>query len=307
VLEGDDARAAVAEASRRTTSRRELERHDGFAEVSPEVGVLDESAFDELMESDPDAALSLLAELTGATDEGLRRLAHRLAGRVLVEVARTGAPMSSGVGKLRAVRSGDGEVDLDRSLDAIVAARAVGAPAHLDDLVTTQWGQAPTTVCLLVDRSGSMTGDRLASAAVAAAAVQLRFGERCSVVAFSSDAVVLSSLGEPREPEAVVGDLLRLRGHGTTDVELALRAAQEQLARGPSGRKVTVLLSDCRSTTGAPPDAAAAALDELVIVAPEQDLADAARLADVATARLVPVGPPSQVAAAVGSLLSARP
>ncbi len=304
MLEGDAAQEAVAEASRRTTSRRDLAREKGFAEVSPEVGVLDESAFDELMEEDPDAALALLVDLAGATDEGLRRLAHRLAGRVLVEVARTGAPTRSGVGRLRVVRGGTGDVDLDRSLDAVVEGRAAGRPASLDDLSLLQWGQAPTTVCLLVDRSGSMTGERLAAAAVAAAAVQLRFGERCSVVAFASEAVVLSSLGEPREPERVVSDLLRLRGHGTTDVDLALRAASQQLERGPTGRRVAILLSDCRQTTGAMPDAAAASLDELVIVAPEGDLADAARLADAAAARLVPIGRPSRVAEALGAVLT---
>ena len=54
----------------------------GFDEVSPEVGTLDPDAFDELLEGDPDAALGLLAAMTGATDEGLRALARRLAGRM---------------------------------------------------------------------------------------------------------------------------------------------------------------------------------------------------------------------------------
>src|SRR5690606_22756904 len=72
VAEGDDARRAVAEASRRTISRRDLERNEHFDEVSPEVGELDEDAFRELAEDDLDAALTLLADLTGATDERLR-------------------------------------------------------------------------------------------------------------------------------------------------------------------------------------------------------------------------------------------
>ena len=52
--------------------------------------MLDEAAFDDALADDPDETLALLADLTGATDEGLRMLARRLAGRVVVDLARTG-------------------------------------------------------------------------------------------------------------------------------------------------------------------------------------------------------------------------
>ena len=294
--EGDEARRAVAESGRRTTSRRDLSRSEGFEQVSPEVGELDEHAFDELLDADPDAALTLLADLTGATDERLRELARRLAGRVMIDVARTGVARASGVGRLVAVRGGEGDMDLDRSLDAVLGARAGRPVPRLDDLTTTRWSRPAVSLCLLVDRSGSMAGERLAAAAVAAAAVRLRHGVDCAVVAFSEEAVVLASHGEAREPEAIVGDLLRLRGHGTTDVGLALRTAATQLARSSAGRRLTLLLSDCRSTTGAPPQPDARALDELVILAPEDDLADATALADSCGGRSLPVGGPSTVA-----------
>ena len=296
MVEGEEARRAVAESGRRTTSRRDLSRAEGFEQVSPEVGELDETAFDELLGADPDAALTLLADLTGATDEGLRELARRLAGRVMIDVARTGVARASGTGRLVPVQGGDGDVDLDRSLDAVVSARAARSAPRLDELTTTRWSRPAVSICLLVDRSGSMAGERLAAAAVAAAAVRLRHGPDCAVVAFSDEAVVLASQGEAREPEGVVGDLLRLRGHGPTDVGLALRTAATQLARSAAGRRLTVLLSDCRSTTGAPPHADARALDELVIVAPEGDLADAVDLADACGGRCLPVGGPSSVA-----------
>ena len=48
--EGAAADAAVQEAAKRTTSRREMSRgHSRFEQVSPEVGELDESAFDRAM------------------------------------------------------------------------------------------------------------------------------------------------------------------------------------------------------------------------------------------------------------------
>ena len=85
------AAAAVQEAAKRTTSRREMSRgHGRFEQVSPEVGELDESAFEEAMNEDPDEALAMLADLTAATDPKLREIARRLAGRLLLDLSRRG-------------------------------------------------------------------------------------------------------------------------------------------------------------------------------------------------------------------------
>ncbi len=307
VKEGDEARRAVAEAGRKTTGRRELsQRHQQFDEVSPEVGELDEGRFDELLEDEPDETLALLADLTGATDEGLRDLARRLAGRILVDIARTGATRRRGVGRIESMRgaTGDGDIDLDASLDAIVSARAARVALNAEDLTLRGWRRPEVALCLLVDRSGSMLGERLAAAAVTAAAVAYRHGADCSIVAFGSEAVVVKSQGEHRSPEDVVSDLLRLRGHGTTDVALALRTARTQLDRSGAGRKIAVLLSDCRPTSGGDATADAAALDELAILAPAADTADAARLAESVGARWVVLDGPSSAADAVATLLS---
>ena len=78
------------EASKKTLSRRELSRNPQFEQVSPEVGELDETAVEEGLEEDPDAMLALLADLTGATDQKLRDLAKRLAGRLFLDVSKRG-------------------------------------------------------------------------------------------------------------------------------------------------------------------------------------------------------------------------
>ena len=88
----------------RRLSRRELARHPDFARVSPELGALDEAAFDELMAEDPDDALGLLADMTRATDGRLRELARRLAGRLVLDVARRGPTRPRGVGRIAVAR-----------------------------------------------------------------------------------------------------------------------------------------------------------------------------------------------------------
>lgn len=296
----------MADAGRRSNSRRELERHESFREISPEVGVLDEEAFDEALREDPDEALTLLADLVGATDERLRDLARAMAGRVVVDLVRTGAPRRRGIGRLRH-RPADlgGELDVERSLDAIASSRARGETPPLDELHAREWSRPDVAVCVLLDRSGSMEGRRLATAAVAAAAAYWRAPADTSVVAFDDEGVVLASQGSVRDPEDVVTDVLRLRGHGTTDLAFALRAAASQLERSRANRRITVLLSDCRETAGGDPSTAAAALDELLILAPADDADQARSLADRAGARLVTVSGPAQVADALLGALSA--
>lgn len=269
---------------------------------------MDEDAFERAMSDDLDEALTMLADLAGATDERLRALALALAGRVMVEVARVGPSRRRGIGRLDLVRAGDaaGDVDLDASLESIAEARILGRRPSIDELTVHAWRRSDTALCLLVDRSGSMRGDRLAAAAVAAAAVLYRHGTDCSVVAFAADAIVLKSQGEERTADEVVGDLLRLRGHGVTDLGLALRTAAAQLQRSGAGRRVTLLLSDARSTTGADPtpDAAAlASVSELAILAPTSDTADAERLAGAVGGRWVALAGPSTAAEAVGAAL----
>lgn len=261
------------------------------------------------MDDDLDAALTLVSQMATATDQQLRARARALAARILVDLAKSGATTRRGIGRIdsRRAATAEGDVDLDRSLDAVVAARSAGRTVSLNDLHLRSWVRPDTALCLLVDRSGSMTGERLATAALAAAAVTYRHGHDCSVIAFGGNAIVVKSQDHTRDADSVADDLLQLRGHGVTDLGLAVRTAAAQLGRSRAGRRVTLLLSDARSTSGndPTPDAAAlAALGELVILCPADDRADAEALADATGARLVPVEGPGDVPRAIAEAMA---
>ncbi|MDA2957617.1 MAG: VWA domain-containing protein [Actinomycetota bacterium] len=295
----------MSEASKRTLSRRDLAKHDQFEQVSPEVGELDESAVDDAMDDDPDAMLALLADLTGATDPKLRNLAKRLAGRLFLDVAKRGPIRPRGIGKMATLpyRPDAGDVDLDASMGAIVEARAARSAIDPEELKVRSWVKPGTAIALCVDRSGSMGGEPLATSAVAAAAVAWRAPEDYSVITFGKDVVVVKSQESSKGSELVVNDVLTLRGFGTTDLAGALRTASEQLSRSRAGRRIAVVLSDCRATVEGDVAAAARGLDEVVIIAPAEDDAEARALASQIGARLATVAGPSEVPAALQTAL----
>ena len=265
--------------------------------MSPKLGELDAEAFDELLDDEPDSALDLLARMAQATDSELARLSRRLAGRLVLDLARTGRARSRGVGKLTTVRAdvASGDLDIDASLDALVQAKVERRPPAIDELQATHWRKPGTAICLLVDRSGSMDGERLASAALAAAVCAWRAPEQFAVLAFGDKVVAIKELQQTKKPERVVAEVLALRGHGTTDVALALRAAARQLAPSTATRKLTVLLSDAEVTTGGDPVPAARGLDELVVLAPADEPEHAKALVEACGARMAEVAGPMSV------------
>ena len=286
-------------------SRRDLARNPRFEQISPEVGELDEAAVEEGLADDPDDTLALLADLTGATDPKLRELARRLAAKLFLDLARRGPSRPRGIGTMRELpyQPDRGDLDIDASLDAIVEGRA-GGWVDAERLRVRGWVRPGTALCLLVDRSGSMGGKPLATAAIAAAAVAARGAADYSVLAFGKDVVVAKGQDAEKGADRVVGDLLALRGFGTTDVAGALLVAAAQLGRSRAARKIVVLLSDCRATVDGDPVAAARGLDELVVIAPEEDSEEAASFAASVGAGFTTVGGPSEVPAALARVLA---
>jgi len=184
---------------------------------------------------------------------------------VFVRFASSGSRPARGTRRLGAGR-GDGDLDLDRTLDQLSGSW----PPPPADLVTRTWQARRRALCLLIDTSGSMSGLAVAIAAVAASAVMLAAAGRhdAGVIAFSSEVSELHSPGSGRPPGELVGELVALRGHGTTDLAAALRAAARQLAGCRADERMVILLSDCLRTAGGDPAAALSGIDRLQVLCP---------------------------------------
>jgi len=253
--------------SRRTLGRAELAaRHDSFEDVSPGPGQLDRDSLARLLAADPDAAATLLADLTRATDQQLGAAARKLAARLFVRLGAAGADPTRGTRRLVPSAGGEGDLDLDRTIDRLSGSWPPTGP----ELVTRSWRAHHLSLCLVIDTSGSMSGLAVAIAAVAAAAVVLAPGRRLDpgVIAFGSDITVLQAHGSRRVPEELVGDLIGLRGRGLTDLAGGLRAAARDLAGTAAGQRVVILLSDCLRTAGGDPASALAGIDRLHVLCP---------------------------------------
>lgn len=242
------------------------------------------------MAEEPDDAMALLMEMTRATDAALRRQVLALVPRLLLERARRGPRGRPGAGRRVRTRADlGGDLDLEASLDPLLAARAERRPVSVEELVATDWDRPATALCLVLDRSGSMDGPRLAGAAFATAACAIRAettGQELAVVAFDRRAEVVVDRAHPIGAQAGVARVLGLRGHGMTSLDAGLRAAARQLDGTRARRRICVLLSDCRVTDDVDPLPAARSLAELVVIAPAGDDEEARRFAGSAGARV---------------------
>ena len=251
--------------------------------------------------------MALLADLTAATDPKLRELGQTARRRGCSSTSAGAARCGRGASArlvVAAVHARRRRPRLRRRASKASPRRSGRRCAvDADRLRVRGWAKPGTALCLMVDRSGSMGGKPLAASAVAAAAVAWRAPEDYSVLAFGKDVVVAKSQDVPKDSDRVVTDVLTLRGFGTTDLAGALQVAQLQLLRSRAGRRIAVLLSDCRATVDGDVAAAAGRLDELLIIAPEGDSAEAEKLAATVGAKLTTVAGPSDVAAAISRLL----
>ena len=263
------------------------------------------------------------ASLTSAFDaaqsapdpETLRR-AREIAARLAVPRPRRDRTAQylqrpGGRGEVASVpyRGGSDDIDLDRTLEQLTE-----HPVPEDeDIVVRERVTTTRSVVLLVDLSGSMRGERARTAAAAVGALAAELArDNLAVIAFWSDAAVLSHLGQHVPPERLLESMLRIPARGLTNVAFPLQVARRELGRIPARTVLArtgrvLLLSDCVHNAGPDPRPFAARLPRLDILLDttgEQDPELARDLARLGRGQLRPVRTYRDVAPALSEFFA---
>ncbi len=214
------------------------------------------------------AEVIALADATAqesASDAATRARARKIAARLAVRRPRRDTHARRGVGELTSLRyrGSSDEIDLDRTLD-VLAANPVPED---EDIVVRERLHTKRSVVLVVDISGSMKGERVRTAAATVGALAGALNrDNLAVVAFWSDAAVLTRFGDPTTPLGILDTVLRIPARGLTNVQFALDTAAGLLRAVSSPDSRVLLLSDCVHNAGPDPRPTAARIPRLDIL-----------------------------------------
>jgi Mg-chelatase subunit ChlD len=251
------------------------------------------------------AGLSAIPDGEGPDPEALRR-ARQIAARLAVPRPRRDITARRGAGELASLRYRGGSDDID--LDRTVAQLVEHPLPDEDDIIVRERVRTRRSVLLLVDVSGSMRGERVRTAAATVGALAAELSrDDLAVIAFWSDAAVLSRLGQRVPPQALLDTMLRIPAKGLTNIGWPLQVAARELARVPARDARAVLLSDCVHNAGPDPRPFAARLprlDVLLDTSGEQDAELARELARLGHGRLRRIGGYTDVAPALGAIFT---
>jgi len=234
------------------------------------------------------------------------RMAREIAGRLAMPRPRRDLTGRRGRGEVASVpyRGGSDDIDMDRTVEQL----AEHPVPEDEDIVVRERVTTVRSVVLLVDLSGSMRGERVRTAAATVGALAAELSrDNLAVIAFWSDAVVLSHLGQRVPPQALLESMLRIPARGLTNLAFPLQVARRELARIPARDARVLLLSDCVHNAGPDPRPFAARLprlDVLLGTTGEQDPDLARDLARLGRGRLRQIRTHRDVAPALSELFA---
>jgi len=253
-----------------------------------------------------DAELLDTAPAERAADPEALRRAQQIAARLSIPRPRRDFTARRGTGELASVRyrGGSDDIDLDATLENLV-----GHPVPADDdIIVRERLGTRRSVVLAVDISGSTRGERIRTTAATVGALAAELDrDDLGVLAFWSDAVMLTTLGHRVSPARLLEDLLRIPAQGLTNIYFPLQLARRQLATVPARDARVLLLSDCMHNAGPDPRIAAVGLsrlDVLLDTSGEHDAEMARDLVRLGHGKLAQVADHRTVAPALSSLFS---
>ncbi len=136
----------------------------------------------------------------------------------------------------------EGDLDLDASLEN-------PRPWSPTDLVLQRNVPREVEVAVILDMSLSMTGEKLALTALAAAILKIKL-DHVAVVSFDTTAHVLVRSGESVSVRELVRRILEVPAQGYTNIEAGLKAGLHELECSKRKERVGIILTDGHANVG---------------------------------------------------------
>jgi Ca-activated chloride channel family protein len=193
---------------------------------------------------------------------GVLLLATALAGVAARAVGRSTVLPAAANGRTTFAAPATGRVSFTGQLDRTAVLRGEDGLVRMElviaagEVANTESVRRPTDVVIILDRSGSMTGDKIehARAAVRELMGQLGAQDRFALIAYSDDAVVsvpLSFVGDHAR-EAWADTVAGILPNGSTNMSSGLDLAIDLIERARAGGRVphVILISDGLANQG---------------------------------------------------------
>ena len=218
--------------------------------------------------SSPDV-LDLYGYISHQLDPELREVAKRYASRLIVQMASQIANLGVRSGRLHPAPGAldQDEIEIDATLERIIDHR--DRPLE-ENLVVLARRPEQRACVVMLDHSHSMTGVKIAMAALTAAVIALHFKRDYGIVTFNTQARVLKGISANKSPTQIASEILSLQAYGYTNIRQALELGLDEIKR--YDRKIGILITDGDWTYGGDPLQTARRFDELHVIGTEDPI-----------------------------------
>lgn len=198
-------------------------------------------------------------------DSQEREEAKKLATKLALTIPRPQRGFERRRGKFSALpyHHGSSDLDVDRTVERIVGKDTV----DYEDFVVRERSREKRSYVLILDVSGSMTGEAILRALVALAAfVRAMSTNDYAIVTFCDQASVLKPIGKRASLRHMIEKVFTVPTAGMTDIASGLEAGLLQLRQSRGGRKVGIILTDGAHNKHSDPFELAKRFQELHVV-----------------------------------------
>ncbi len=243
-----------------------------FAQIRPYAvrDVLDNNVQFIMQEADKGnlQAANIFFQLRGVLDDERKKLFRDISARTVIKAALGLAGHKiGGYSRRKTDYRPDIDFDLEETIERIIDQGAVKLRST-QDIVGIEKVEREKNVVLIMDVSGSVSGDRnvMAAMATAIAAHNLR-DDSYGVIVFSDDSVTIKSVTERKNPQQIIEDILDLAPTGFTNIESGLKAGLVELNKIRSATiKWAILFTDGNYNRGDNPVIIASKFPKLHVI-----------------------------------------